>query len=224
MPQLNRPVYHVLLEGRRVGPYDRRTIVGMRIKNTLTSDHVVVTSDGVQLTVADLVRERDNNFQPNRTGSYSLVLGTYTASLIEAQAGTGVPAFKGEMEARVQRDVLRLSGRFRQGLGWKEDRVKIPLDSIIHARVRGSLVDLWLRSEAKAPLRYLTLELFMPESAGEFVDWLPKATSWPGGEPAPASTRPAPANGGGLPLTWIAVIGTVLIVAGVAIWLLLHRP
>lgn len=27
-------IYHVLLEGRTVGPYDRRTIVGMRIKKT----------------------------------------------------------------------------------------------------------------------------------------------------------------------------------------------
>ena len=30
-----------MLEGRQVGPYDRRTIVGMRIKNTLTSDHLL---------------------------------------------------------------------------------------------------------------------------------------------------------------------------------------
>ena len=28
----NATVYHVLLEGRSMGPYDRRTIVGMCIK------------------------------------------------------------------------------------------------------------------------------------------------------------------------------------------------
>jgi len=35
---VDQTIYHVLLEGRKVGPYDRRTIVGMRIKKTLTSD------------------------------------------------------------------------------------------------------------------------------------------------------------------------------------------
>ncbi len=216
---MDSPVYHVLLEGRKVGPYDRRTIVGMRIKNTLTSDHVLITSDGVQLTVADIVRKRDDDFQANRTGSYSLVQATYPASLVEADAGSAVPDFKGEMEARVQRDVLRLSGRFRKGMAWKEDRVKIPLDTIAHARVRGSVVDLWMRAEGGG-LKRMSLELFTPETAGEFVDWLPQATPWPGGDAAPTSPRTA---GAAVPLTWAAVVGTVLVIGGVALWLLLRR-
>ncbi len=212
-------MYHVLLEGRKVGPYDRRTIVGMRIKNTLTSDHVLITSDGVQLTVADIVRNRENDFQANRTGSYSLVLGTYPASLIDAEPGAQVPPFKGEMEARVQRDVLRLSGRFRKGVGWKEDRVKIALDAIAHARVRGSTVDLWVRGEGPG-LQRISLELFMPETAGEFVDWLPRATPWTGDDVVAAS----PGGGkSGPSLTWAAVIGTALVIGGLALWLLLRR-
>jgi hypothetical protein len=183
-------VYQVVLEGRQVGPYDRRTIVGMRIRKTLTSDSVLIASDGSRLTVADLVkaRPRDNSFQPGRSGSYSLVQATYSASLLEVEgAGQPIPAFKGEIEARVQGPVLRLAGRFRHGFGWKEGRVKLPMDAIVHARVRSSLVDLWLRHEGQSGLQRLSLELFTGESAGEFVDWLPHATPWPGQDRALAA-------------------------------------
>ncbi|NNU42661.1 hypothetical protein [Ramlibacter montanisoli] len=46
---------------------------------------------------------------------------------------------------RVQTKVLRVSGRFREGRDWKEDRVKFPLQDIAHARLRGTVVDLWVR-------------------------------------------------------------------------------
>ena len=54
---MENPVYHVLLEGRKVGPYDRRTIVGMRVKKTLDSKSVLLGSDGTRITVADLVHQ-----------------------------------------------------------------------------------------------------------------------------------------------------------------------
>lgn len=220
---MEAPVYHVLLEGGKVGPYDRRTIVGMRIKQTLTSEHVLIASDGSQLTVADLVklRPRDNSFQPNRSGSYSLVQATYSASLLGVQGpGPKVPAFKDEIEARVQSGVLRLAGRFRKGMGWKEDRIKLPLKDIVHARVRASIVDLWLRHEGQGRLQRITLELFTPESAGEFVDWLPSATPWPHADslPAPLAT---PRHGN--PMMWVAVIGTALVVGAVLVYVLSRR-
>lgn len=216
---MEHPVYHVLLEGRKVGPYDRRTVVGMRIKKTLTSDHILISSDGQQLTVKDLVqnRPRDNHFQPNRSGSYSLVQATYSASILEAQRGPfEIPRFKDEVEARVQKDVLRIAGRYRQGLAWREDRVKLPLEAIVHARVRASLVDLWLRSPGAKGLQKLSLELFTPESAGEFVEWLPKATPWPHGEAAAMRSGPHPA-------VWAVVVGTAIAVGGVLVWVLAGR-
>jgi hypothetical protein len=217
---LQSPVYHVLLEGRKVGPYDRRTIVGMRIKNALTSEHVLIASDGMQLTVSDLVKDRprDNQFQPNRSGSYSLVQATYSASLLEVSGkGPRIPAFKGEIEARVQTGVLRLAGRFRHGLGWREDRIKVPLDCVVHARVRSSIVDLWLRNDAFGPMQRITLELFTHESAGEFVDWLPAATPWPEQDSRPGElTRPKGAH----PLLWGAVVGTAVVVGAILVWVL----
>jgi hypothetical protein len=220
---LDEAVYHVLLDGRRVGPYDRRTIVGMRIKKTLTSEHVVITRDGVQFTVGDLIKSRAGQlpFQAERSGTYSLVQATYTATLLGIEGrGFDIPDFKGELEARVQNDVLRVAGRFRQGLGWKEDRVKLPLAAILHARVRGSVVDLWLRRDGDARFQRVSFDLFSPESAGEFVDWLPKATPWPENAPAATPATARPARGAAHPLLWGAVVGTVLVVAGVLIWAL----
>ena len=221
---MDEPVYHVLLEGSKVGPYNRRTVVGMRIRRTLTSEHVLIASDGSRLTVADLVklRPRDNSFQPNRSGSYSLVQATYSASLVGVHGpGAAIPKFRGEIEARVQSDVLRIAGRFRHGLFWKEDRVKLPLKDVVHARVRGSVVDVWLRQDGTTGLQQVTLELFTPQTAGEFVDWLPHATPLPHGhEAAPVQ----PDHAGHSPAVVWAVIGaTALALALVALLLVVKR-
>jgi hypothetical protein len=228
--QVDHTVYHVLLEGRTVGPYDRRTIVGMRIKKTLTSDHVLISTNGAQLTVGDLIGQRPSQpFSPDRSGSFSVVQATYSASLLEVQGrGMDIPKFKGEVQARVQSDVLRIAGRFRRRLRWKEDRVKVPLKEVVHARVRGSQVELWLRNADYPRLQRIALELFTPEAAGELVEWFPAASPFP--EPAvasptanastnPASLAPASASG----TLWVAAVGVTLAVALMLMALLLRR-
>jgi hypothetical protein len=218
----DEPVYQLLLDGRAVGPYDRRTIVGMRIKKALTSEDVLLAGDGSRLTVADLLRQRpQDGFQPNRTTSYSLVQATYSASLEGVQGrGHDIPKFRGEVEARIQTDVLRMAGRFRKGLVWKDDRIKLPLKEIVHARVRNSVVDLWLRTAARRDLQRLTLELFTPEAAGEFVEWLPAATPWPQADSQPAALGP---QGAGSPWLWVALIGTAVTIGVVLVAVLSRR-
>jgi hypothetical protein len=213
---LEQTHYHVLLEGRTVGPYDRRTIIGMRIRNALAGEHVLVGADGAKLTVDDLIRsKRPEPFNPNRSGSYSLVRATFTSGLVEVQGnGLPIPRFLGEVETRVQSDVIRLAGRFRRTFGWKEDRVKIPLKSVVHARVRNSLVDLWLRAEGGGTrLQRLTLELFTPESAGELVDWLPDAKPWPAGKAATPMPVPYALLGG---IAGVFVVVVLVLVAVLA--------
>lgn len=211
-------MFHIMLDDREVGPYDRRTIVGMRIKKTLNSDHVLLGTDGSRLTVRDLIGRRDkSDFQPQRTGNFSIVQATYPASLRYVQGrGFDVPAFKGEIEVRVQPDVLRVAGRFRQGLGWKEDRVKLPLTDVVHARVQGTEVELALRADAGQPLQCIRFELFTPEAAGELVDFLPSATPWPAGGAGMAAARE------GLPMLWISAASATL-VAFVLIGVVLAR-
>lgn len=221
---LDQTIYHVLLEGRTVGPYDRRTIVGMRIKKALTSDHVLIGTDGGKLTVADLIHQhRPTPFNPERSGSFSIVQATYSASLLQVEGrGLDIPKFKGEIEARVQSDVLRLAGRFRQGLGSKEGRVKIPLKDVVHARINGSQAELWLRCDAAKKLQRVALELFTPESAVELVQWLPAATAFPQSAPSrPAAAAPAarvaPAHS-----LFVALIAVALVI-GLMLMVLLYR-
>ncbi len=219
---MDTPVYQLLLlDGRSVGPYDRRTLVGMRIKKTISSEDELLASDGSRLTVADLLRKRPENFQPNRTTSYSLVQATYCASL-EAVEGRGhdIPKFRGEVEARIQTDVLRMSGRFRKLFAWKEDRIKLPLKDIAHARVRGSTVDLWWRIQGRKEFQRVTLELFSPEAAGEFVEWLPAATPWPHADSQPAALA---GQSAGTPWLWVALVVTAVTVGLVLVAVLSKR-
>lgn len=220
----NSPQYHVLLEGRSMGPYDRRTIVGMRIKNTLSSEQLLIDSNGAQLTVGDLLGRRlsQNGFNASRSGAYSIVRATYAAGLLGvAGYGYEVPAFRDEIEVRVQGDVVRIAGRFRVGVTVKEDRIKIPLMAVTHARAVGSRVDLWVRGETMpqgAPLQRISLELFETDVAGELLEWLPAATP-----PPPALAAAAGQMSGAAlmrnPLTWVAITG-VLVVLGVIAFVL----
>ena len=223
--------YHVLHEGRRMGPYDRRTIVGMRVKKTLTSDQVVVAQDGAEMTVAELVhgglapipkRSADETLAPaGAGGNYSVVEGLYPSKLIEVE-GTGyaVPPFNGEIELRVQKKVLRVAGRYREGAAWKEDRIKIPLPDIQHARLRGTVVDLWVRVAEQGGLQRISLDLLSRDAAGELAGALPHAVPYPGSEPLAARPMGSSAVH---PWLWAAVVGTALFVTLVLVWVLLHR-
>lgn len=228
---MENPVYHVLLDGRTVGPYDRRTIVGMRVKKTLGSDHVLVGADGARTTVGALVRQdapvpafqasNNGGLEPPRPSSYSVIQAMHPATLLEVEgAGYAVPSFQGEIEVRVQTKVLRVAGRFREGRNWKEDRVKFPLQDIAHARLRGSVVDLWVRPPGGAALQRVSLDLGTPEAAGELAESLPHASPWPGSEPLAAGLNKA---SGVHPLLWTVVAGTVVAVGAVLVWVL-TRP
>ena len=237
---MDNPLYHVLVgEGRRLGPFDRRTIVGMRVKKTLKSDSVLEGADGAQLTVAELVRQSapvavdvpveapsddivvaGDSSQPGRTGtSYSVVQGIHSARLLEVEgAGYEIPPFKGELEVRVQTRALRISGRFREGLAWREDRVKFPLEQIPHARLRGTIVDLWVRSADQARPQRVSLDLLTREAAGELAESLPLSSPYPGSEPLAARA----VRSGAHPLLWAAVVGAAMVVGGIVLWVLLR--
>ena len=115
--------YHVLHEGRRMGPYDRRTIVGLRIKKTLSSAHQLEASDGSRLTVAELLgRPAPTDFNAMHSGAYSSARHTCTGGFIEADPGAiEIPAFRGEVELRVHPDLLRIAGSYRTGRAIKDD-------------------------------------------------------------------------------------------------------
>lgn len=206
-----------MLGGRQLGPYDRKTIVGMRVRKTLTSGDALIGADGSQLTVGDLIRARGPTpFRSERTGSYSVVRGSYASWLLRVSGrGFEMPRFKGEMEARVQADgFLRLAGRFRSGFGWKDGRVKIALQDVVNARIRGTQVELGLRAGDGRPSGQVTLELFTPEAAKEFVELLPHAKPFPGSSPGEQVTAAASRQA-----VWTAAISVVSVAMVVAVML-----
>jgi hypothetical protein len=215
--------YHVLHDGRRMGPFDRRTIVGMRIKKTLGSEHELEASDGSRLTVAELLGHPPPSSQFNalRSGAYTSARYTCSGSLIDSQPGpVDVHPFRGEVEIRVHSDLLRIAGSYRTGRAIKEGRVKLPLKDIAHARGTGSRVDLWLRGdEPSAPLQRLALDVFSEESARELLQQLPDARPWTGASPTAPAVH---ANASVSPLLWAAVAGIAL-VAGFVLWVALRR-
>jgi hypothetical protein len=213
--------YHVLHEGRRMGPYDRRTIVGLRIKKTLSSAHTLEGSDGSRLTVAELLgRPAPADFNAMHSGAYSSARHTCTGGFIESEAGAvEIPAFRGEVEVRVHPEILRIAGSYRVGRAIKDGRIKLALKDIAHARRSGSRIDLWLRT-GHEPLQRLAMDMFSDEAATVLLQWLPDAKPWPHGE---ALTAPAPRSNPSLsPLLWAAVIGIAL-VAGFVLWVALRR-
>jgi hypothetical protein len=222
--------YHVLLQERRLGPYDRRTIVGMRVKKALDSDDLLEASDGARLTVAELVNggtpepgyaEASFPGLPSGGTTHSVVQAMHAADLLGVEGrGYAMPPFKGEVELRVQTRVLRLAGRLREGLAWKEDRVKFPLQDVIHARLHGSVVELGVRAPDGLGLQRLRLDLRTRDAAGELVESLPHTVPWPGSEPLAGRSRQ---RGAGQPLAWGAVAAAVVAVAAILLWVALHR-
>ena len=226
---MNPLAYHVLLEGRRMGPYDRRTIVGLRIKKTLTSEHLLEASDGSRLSVAELLGRRPAaaEVNPMASGNSTAAKATFSAWLIERERGPlDIPAFRGEVEVRVHADVLRIAGKHRRAFGLQDGRVKLALADLVYFRTAGSRLDLWLRSSEgrrnAGALQRIALDLFGAEAVQELLQWLPDTKPWPDSSTAQRGAKAAPAAAV-RPLLWVAVFGIVLVAVLVLLVLLRRR-
>jgi hypothetical protein len=179
--------------------------------------------------VAELIgRQPPRDFNAMRSGGYTSARHTCSASLVESEPGpVEILTFRGEVEVRVHSDVLRVAGKHRSGLGWKDGRIKLPLKDIAWVRAAGSRLDLWLRSgesgAASYSLQRFALDLFSEEAVRELLQWLPEAKPWPELASAPAA-RPVPKaqNASVSPLLWASVIGIAL-VAGFVLLVVLRR-
>lgn len=145
--------YRLLLQNKQIGPFDRRTIVGMRIKKVVPKDTPVLRSDGLLMTVAQLVADRDEAADPlteqlptlaavSNFGAVSgpiSVLPEFTPSrmwpVFNVGFGGGFRSgslgFVGSGEVRFQGDLLYISGRRKTGLFSRQhDRVKLLIADI----------------------------------------------------------------------------------------------
>lgn len=140
--------YHLLIGDRQLGPYDRKTIVGMRIKKLIDNDSHVNRTDGHEMTVAQLLADRfemadAESLQkfaaaPPASGIWPTFLMNCGGSLMRP----GALSFIGRGELRFQGDFLRLTANRKSGLiSTRQERTRLPFDALISATVHAKLVD-----------------------------------------------------------------------------------
>ncbi len=133
--------YRILLNDKQVGPYDRRTIVGMRIKKLLGNNVALLRSDGLPMTVAQLMMDRfemadaQGGVHHPAGAPASGLWPTFAVDFGGGWRGAGALGFVGQGELRFQGDVLRLTGQ-RKGAMFrsKTERMKLPMNAIASAR------------------------------------------------------------------------------------------
>ncbi len=132
--------YHLLVADRRLGPYDRKTIVGMHIKKLVDHNLVLLRSDGHQMTVtqlqmdrfemADVHRLHIQPTSPTASGIWPTFLMNCGGSLIKP----GALGYIGRGELRYQGDFLRLTANRKSGLvSTRQERTKLPLSALTAA-------------------------------------------------------------------------------------------
>jgi hypothetical protein len=133
-------LYHLLVGERQLGPYDRKTIVGMRIKNLIDDLSQVKRSDGHHMTVAQLLADRfemadadslrKQAVSPPASGIWPVFLMDCGGSFMKP----GALGFIGKGELRFQGDHLRLTANRKTGfVSVKTERIKLQLVSISSA-------------------------------------------------------------------------------------------
>ena len=230
--------YHVFLQGKQLGPYDQRTIVGMRIKKTLSNGDVLIDQYGGQTTVGQLLGKTSKNegagldlgnsvFDTLQTGAYSPVVGLFMARHMHRSKGlVEVPAFVGGVQARAHTDLLRLAGVRRTLFKRKEGRVKIPFGQILRVQQQGAQLALWVRTDTRqtgAPS--ITLEMHSADDAKALLAALPDSTGREIPDPAAASTpnrQPKPAA---MQAWWpvVGMVGLVGLVLAIFVVIMIFR-
>jgi hypothetical protein len=133
-------LYHLLVGDRQLGPYDRKTIVGMRIKKLIDNELQVKRSDSHLMTVAQLLADRfemadadslhKQAVSPPASGFWPAFLMDCGGSMIKP----GALGFIGKGELRFQGDHLRITANRKAGLvSTKTERIKLPLTSLLSA-------------------------------------------------------------------------------------------
>ncbi len=134
--------YHLLVGERQLGPYDRRTIVGMRVRNLIDGELPALRNDGHRMTVAQLLADRfemadaesleKQAASPPASGFWPTFLMDCGGSMMKP----GALGFIGKGELRFQGDFLRLTANRKSGLvSVRQDRVKVMMSDLLSAGI-----------------------------------------------------------------------------------------
>ncbi len=133
--------YRILLNDKQVGPFDRRTVVGMRIKKLVGNNVALLRSDGLSMTVAQLMLDRSE--MADAQGGVHHPAGAPASGLWPTFAvdfgggwrGAGALGFVGKGELRFEGDGLRLTGQRRRRIFSRQPvRMKLALNTLVSAQ------------------------------------------------------------------------------------------
>jgi hypothetical protein len=149
--------YSLFVNGKSLGPYERRMIVGMRVKKIVSDDQTVFRDDGLDMTVAQLLKDRDEAARHPNTGRDShqeSVLGAPSSGMwpqfnVRFGGGpikAGALGFNGGGQISYQGDMLSVRGNRRnKNLGMSKQEDKLPTNAIESSVLDGTVVEILLK-------------------------------------------------------------------------------
>jgi hypothetical protein len=178
--------YSLFVNGKSLGPYERRMIVGMRVKKIVTDDQLVYREDGTNMTVAELLEDRNESHRPATTNSYEVSrLGAPSSGMwpqfnVRYGGGPVKPGawgFSGAGQVSYHGDSLRFKGNRRnKNLGMSRQEESLSVSAIASSSYEGNFLEVTLQpglsfdeKQEDLPLR---LEFATEEEAGELWELL----------------------------------------------------
>ncbi len=148
--------YSLFVNGKSLGPYERRMIVGMRVKKIVTDDQLVYREDGLEMSVAQLLKDRDESqrnaaatpsMQASQLGAPST--GMWPQFNVRYGGGPVKPGawgFSGAGHISYHGDTLRFKGNRRnKNLGMSRQEESLPIAAIATSSTEGHYLNINLQ-------------------------------------------------------------------------------
>ena len=174
--------YSLFVNGKPLGPYERRMIVGMSVKKVITGENMLWRDDGVEMSVEQLIQDRDESTMasvahdhlalstlgPPSSGMWPQFSVRYGGSAMKP----GAWGFSGNGQVSYHGDELRFKGQRRnKNLGMSRYEESLPLSAIALAQCLACILQISLQpglafGESNEDT-LLALEFATPQEANE---------------------------------------------------------
>jgi hypothetical protein len=174
--------YSLFVNGKPLGPYERRMIVGMHVKKIVDGDQMLWREDGVEMNVAQLVQDRDES-TPASVAHDHLALSTlgvpssgmwpqFNVRFGGSALKPGAWGFSGNGQVSYHGDELRFKGRKRnKNLGMSRQEESLPLAAMLDSQCMDCVLQISLQPgltfDQRTEDAQLHLEFATPQEARE---------------------------------------------------------
>lgn len=178
--------YSLFVNGKPLGPYERRMIVGMRVKKIVADDQMVWRDDGLEMSVLQLMQDKNEDAVPSVAHDHMALstLGAPSSGMwpqFNVRFGgssmkPGAWGFSGNGHVSYHGDELRFKGNRRKNLGMSRQEESLPMTAIASSRVDGCFLEIKLQQGLAFGDRVedslLRVEFTVPQEAMELLELL----------------------------------------------------